>query len=406
VTTLWHIVISQLLPNSTYIDFSLSAIPLLSVYIILTQLALVAPQALISRQTLIALIVFVIFATISTSIFAGVQIPLPSVTLAEGVDVAPVVTGVGLAIALQMLLIPGTIGGILTGYRSAQKKQSKLVRADFTDASIHDHPTLSQNPTEAGTKTSSKQNTDSDRFPGLLREIAKPYAPQSWTLAIPFLWLLTLNIAVPFTAARLGLSSLLIPVAAALGTASGPGSIIAILYGGLPLLVGATAGLIEPEPSAGLFVAIILVHRLFADVTFRTRCFFADTISFRELCVLTILLGISCQIPFAGKSVQGTLGGSLLISLYCVLYLIGASQVSLRKVVLAIAASGYSGFVLNLVQPLQVYGISFHYEFSSFRAFELFQRESWFFGLDGVFSISSFPSFSGQPATTQPKGFG
>ena len=293
--------------------------PVVALCLILTYIALVRPEAMRSRVMIRWCVAFAFVVTVINYLAGMISLPLPiwKTSSADSLTWFSVPIGA----AAQFLFVPGAIAVILAG----------LDRADAV-----------------------ARNRESVAAP-LWRVLADVYIPPVWMAVVPLLWLLGMRY--PLFGSMVGLPLLFIPAAATLGAFYGSASLSAVLFGGLPLLVAAPVGPFELIGNPGIFLAGILVHQLFADPRFRTRCLFATSIEPLQLIALVVLLGSTYRFgPFAG--LDFALGGSLQLALFYVMFVLGASRIAIGPVVICVVTAGAVGLALNLAPQITVPGTS------------------------------------------------
>lgn len=294
-----------------------SYFPFCSLCLILTCIALVRPDAMRSRALIRGCLLFAVGITLIDYLAGMITLPFPN--LGESLHNGRLVlNGVPIGAAVQFLFVPGAIAAIL---------------ADLADADQRRGETALLSP---------------------WRSLVAVYIPPAWLLTVPLLWLLTIR--GPLFGASLEAPLLFIPAAAALGAVYGPASLPAVVFGGLPFLarMPVGSGPIELIGDPGIFLCGILMHRLFAEPQFRTRCFFANSIKPMQSIALVVLLAGTYQLSlnFLGPSI--TIGGSFRLAFFYVMFIVGASRIAIAPVVSVIIAAGLVGVVLNLVPPFEL----------------------------------------------------
>jgi len=94
----------------------------------------------------------------------------------------------------------------------------------------------------------------------------------------------------------------------------------------------------------GMFLAGILVHQLFADPEFRTRTFFANAIQPIQLVALVLLLAGTYRYSAGNVAI----GGSVLLALYYLLFVLGASRIAAAAILRVIVVAGLACVGLNV----------------------------------------------------------
>jgi hypothetical protein len=270
-------------------------LPVLPTYLVLSGVLLWQYEKLTQLLTYMRAVLFGIVALLVGSGVYALDL-VPSLSLGPW---TPIVAG----IVLQLLLVPGAVSLILTQPSSPR---------------------------------------------GLLAAALRPYMSSAIVLALPLavpLWLLGLQ----FSIARItfALPLLYLPLAAWLAARRGPDGLELLVLSMLPLLFGMSLGPVATAHNPGLALATVLLFWMVSDQQFRTETLLADTIRRRDLVFLFVVLGMSITWQVG----LFTLGGSLVVTLYFALFLLGASQVARRLIIAAILIAGGIGVIVDFVQP-------------------------------------------------------
>ncbi|CAL77011.1 hypothetical protein; putative membrane protein [Bradyrhizobium sp. ORS 278] len=287
-----------------------SYVPSGGLCLVLTLLALVRPDALTSRPVVRGGLVYMVTVFAAGLLIGVLSDSSPNDFASSNYRMFSVpVRQIGAAIghAVQFLFVPGAIAAIMAALANAEARQN--------GASASASP---------------------------WRAFAAVYAPPLWLVAIPPLGLLTVQGALFGT--TFGAPLLFIPAAAALGSHFGTASWPAVIIGGLPFFLYLDFAPLKTIASPGIFLTALLVHRLFADPTFRTRVLFATSLAPIQLTAIILLLGSTYQFAI-GSDPSGS--GSAELALYYVLFLLGASRIPKVPVTGVLLAVAVVTFAVN-----------------------------------------------------------